>query len=215
MLKKLRLNSDKKLWLLNAPADCAAYFADFDIKQKLGKEKPVAQLIVFAYDGADLADHIHRLEGYVGHDTLLWICYPKKSGAIQSDLVTMRPWDVVFDSGYRGQTSVSIDDNWTGMRFTNAPRLKASDCDVPMAERQHEGIDYVKRTVTLPPDAQAAVNKHKGLSDFFYGLSFTCKKEYAMSITEAKKPETRARRIEKMIEMVQQMMHAKQAKKKA
>lgn len=214
LLKKLRLDTAKPLLLINAPAECKGYFSDFMVKEKAGKDKPVAQLLLFAVNGADLEHYLPRLADHIGHDTLLWICYPKKTGAIRSDLVLMKTWDIVFNSGYRGQTSVSIDDNWTGMRFTSAPRTRASDCDVPMEERQHEGIDYVKRTVKLPADAQKAVDKYKGLSDFFYNMAFTHKKEHVLAIIDAKKPETRLRRIEKMTEMLQQQMHTKAVKKK-
>ncbi len=214
LLKKLRLSIDKPLWLINAPDNCIDYFAGYTIKQKPGKEKPVGQLILFAKSGDELNSYLIKLADYIGHDTLFWICYPKKTGSIQSDLILMKTWDIVFNSGYRGQTSVSIDDDWTGMRFTNAPRAKPSDCDLPMEERKHEGIDYVKRTTTLPKDALAAVNKYKGLADYFYGQSFTCQKEYVMAITEAKKPETRTKRIEKMVEMLLPKMHAKQQKDK-
>lgn len=214
LLKKLRLDIDKPLWLINAPDNCVGLFSDYTLKQKPGKEKPVAQLMLFATSGDELTHYMAKLADYIGHDTLFWICYPKKSGSIQSDLILMKTWDIVFNSGYRGQTSVSIDDDWTGMRFTNAPRAKPSDCDLPMEERKHEGIDYVKRTTTLPKDAQTIVNKHKGLSDYFYSQSFTCQKEYVMAITGAKKPETRAKRIEKMVEMLLPKMHAKQMKAK-
>lgn len=214
LLKKLRVDPDKPLWLINAPAYCAGYFADLTVKQRLGKEKPVGQLMLFAKDSSELNHYLPLLTDYIGHDTLFWICYPKKTGSIASDLILMKPWDVVFQSGYRGQTSASIDNDWTGLRLTNAPRKKPSDCDLPMEQRKAEGIDYVKRTVTLPADAQKAVDKVKGLSDHFYAQSFTCKREYVAAITEAKKPETRARRIEKMVEMLLPKMHAKQLKTK-
>jgi hypothetical protein len=213
LLEKLRLNIDKPLWLINAPAECPEYFSDFKTKQKLGKEKPAAQLMLFATDSTELNHYLPLLADYISFDTLFWICYPKKTGAISSDLIQMKHWDVVSQSGYRGQTSVSIDDNWSAVRFTNAPRKKPSDCDLPMEERKAEGIDFVKRTVTLPADAQAAVNKFKGLSDYFYAQSFTCKKEHVTAITDAKKMETRQRRIEKMVEMLQQKKHAKSLKK--
>ena len=83
-----------------------------------------------------------------------------------------------------------------------------------MEKRKHEGIDYVKRITTLPKDALSIVNKYKGLADYFYSQSFTCQKEYVMAITEAKKPETRTKRIEKMVEMLLPKMHAKQLKTK-
>jgi Bacteriocin-protection, YdeI or OmpD-Associated len=214
LLKKLRINTEQPLWLIDAPPDCAELFADLTIKRKAGKEKPVPQLLLFVTSSAELEQYLITLAEHIGPDTLFWICYPKKTSGIASDLVHMKSWDMVFQSGYRGQTSAAINEDWSGLRVTNAPRSKPSDCDIPMAERKAEGIDYVKRTVTLPADAQAAVNKVKGLSDYFYAQSFTCQKEYIMSITDAKKPETRTRRIEKMIEMLAPKMHAKQLKKK-
>jgi hypothetical protein len=214
LLQKLRIKTDEPLWLVNAPDDVLPLFASLEIKTKLGKQKPVRQLLVFAYNSADLMQYLPVMADYVGHETLLWICWPKKTGAYKSDLVQMAAWNVVFDAGYRGQTSVSIDDNWTGLRVTNAPPKKPSTYALPIEERKDEGIDYVHRTVQLPPDAQAEVEKHAGLADYFYAQSFTCKKEHVMAIHDAKKEDTRRRRIEKMIEMLQQKMHAKAAPKK-
>jgi uncharacterized protein YdeI (YjbR/CyaY-like superfamily) len=45
-------------------------------------------------------------------------------------------------------------------------------------------------------------------------MSFTHKKEYVEAIVEAKKPETRQRRIEKMVEAVSQLKARKEAKQK-
>jgi hypothetical protein len=121
----------------------------------------------------------------------------------------MKSWDVITEAGYRGQTSASINDDWSGLRMTKAPRPKPSICDLPMEERQSEGIDYVNRTVTLPADALAAAKKFAGMPAFFDTLSFTVKKEYVLAITDSKKPETRVRRIEKMIAELQQKLTVK------
>ena len=214
LLKKLRISIDQPLWLINEPDDCRDLFSGCDIKQKLAGSKPVGQLVFFALDGKTLAVQLPKLAPYISHDTVFWICYPKKTGAIASDLVLMKPWDVVFNSGFRGQTSVSVNDDWTGMRFTNAPRKTPSICDLPMEERKMEGIDFVNRTVQLPADAQAALNKYKGLAAFFDAMAFTHKREYVQAIAEAKKPETRVRRIEKMVEMLLQKMSDKSTKSK-
>jgi hypothetical protein len=207
LLKKLRIDTNKPLWLINAPADCANYFANFDVKESIPGKKIVDQVILFAYDSKSLQHYLPKLENNIAHSTLFWICYPKQTGAFQSDLIKIEPWNFVFQSGFRGQTSISIDDNWTGMRFTNAPKAKPSICDLPMEERKVEGIDFVKRTVTLPADAQAAIDKFKGLSDCFYAASFTYRKEAVMAIADAKKEETRKRRIDKLVEELKQKMH--------
>jgi len=210
LLKKLRINTELPLWLVNAPDGCLHLFGGIEIKQKPGKQKPVGQLMLFAANSMELQHYLPVIDGYVGHDTLFWICYPKKTGAIASDLIQMQAWDIVFNSGYRGQTSVSIDDDWTGLRVTNAPRKKPSDCDLPMVERKVEGIDFVKRTVQLPADGVAVLEQHKGMSAFFNTLSFTTKREYHAAITGAKKDETRKSRIKKMEEeLLQKMQSAK------
>lgn len=208
----MRLDVTKPLWVVNAPGNVGALIEGPELKERLGATKPVPQLLLFVRDSADLVRYLPVVEGYVGHDTLFWICWPKQSGSIPSDLVKMAPWQVVFDAGYRGQTSVAIDSDWTGLRVTNAPRKKPSKAGLPMEQRETTGIDYVQRTVTLPGDAAAVMERHKGLTEFFYSMSFSHKREYIEAIAEAKKPETRARRIEKMAEMVLKMMQEKELK---
>lgn len=212
LLKKLRINESKPVWVVNAPGNVDEILPSLDLKKRLGKEKPVSQLLLFAMDSGDLLKYLPVMEENVGHDTLFWICWPKQAGAIKSDLIKMAPWQMVFDAGYRGQTSVSINDDWTGLRLTNAPRKKPSKAELPMEQRSTPGIDYKNRTVTLPADALPVMKKHKGLADFFYAMSFSHKREYIEAIEEAKKPETRLRRIEKMAEMVLKMKQEKELK---
>jgi hypothetical protein len=61
--------------------------------------------------------------------------------------------------------------------------------------------DEAERTVEVPEDLAALMKKEK-LLPFFEKLSYTHRKEYFRWITEAKKPETRARRLEKSVEMM-------------
>ncbi len=61
--------------------------------------------------------------------------------------------------------------------------------------------DQEERTVEVPPELQKRMKK-EGLLPFFEKLSYTHRKEYCRWITEAKKEETRARRLEKAVEMM-------------
>lgn len=60
-------------------------------------------------------------------------------------------------------------------------------------------IDGAERKVDLPDDAAKALDKAK-LRKVFDALAFTHQKEHIRAITEAKKPETRTKRIEAMLE---------------
>lgn len=59
-------------------------------------------------------------------------------------------------------------------------------------------LDEAPRTVELPPDAARALAKAK-LRKQFDALAFTHQKEHVNATVGAKKPETRAKRIEAML----------------
>ncbi len=212
LIKKLHINTLHPLWLRNAPDGIAELLPDTLITTRKPTDIPAKQLMLFVYDSIALVKELPLITTHTNHETLLWICYPKQTGTLQSDLIRMNTWDILIQAGYRCQTSVSVNDDWTAMRFTNAPRKKPSKATVPMEERKTDGIDYAARTVKLPDDAEKALNAHKDLASFFYSMAFSHKREYAEAIAEAKKPETRASRIEKMVTMVLAMKQAKEQK---
>ena len=212
LLKKLRLKTEEPVYIINAPAECLSLFEDMQVKTKLPAKVSAAQLILFAEDSQVLNSSIAKLDGKLAEAAIFWIVYPKKSGKIQSDLIRDKGWDTVLNL-YDTVSSVSVDDDWSGLRFKQKGTGKAADW-IPMEERKTEGIDYVARTVTLPDDALRAMKPYKGLDTFFYSMSFSHTKEYIEAIADAKKPETRQRRIEKMIEMVLKLKTAKELKQK-
>jgi antitoxin component of MazEF toxin-antitoxin module len=60
--------------------------------------------------------------------------------------------------------------------------------------------DEAPREVEVPDDLAEALARNDPAHAAFEGLSFSHKREYVRSITEARRPETRARRIELTIE---------------
>ena len=61
-------------------------------------------------------------------------------------------------------------------------------------------LDTEPRVVEVPPDLAKALAKDKVAKAAFDKLSYTHRKEYVRGIEEAKKPETRQRRIAKAVE---------------
>jgi hypothetical protein len=61
--------------------------------------------------------------------------------------------------------------------------------------------DKEPREVAVPPELTARMKK-AGVLAFFEGLSFTNRKEYCRWIDEAKKDETRQRRLQKAVELL-------------
>jgi hypothetical protein len=61
--------------------------------------------------------------------------------------------------------------------------------------------DEAERTLEVPP-ALAQLMRREGLLPFFESLSYTHRKEYCRWISEAKKEETRTKRLAKAVEMM-------------
>ncbi len=64
--------------------------------------------------------------------------------------------------------------------------------------------DIEPRMVEIPPDLQHALKAAPLAQAYFNRLSFTHQKEYARRVTEAKRPETRANRVQRTIELLTQ-----------
>ncbi len=61
-------------------------------------------------------------------------------------------------------------------------------------------LDTAPRTVELPADLAEALAGEPEARAFLDGLSPSRRKRYALGVSEAKKPETRARRVVKAVE---------------
>ena len=60
-------------------------------------------------------------------------------------------------------------------------------------------IDDLPRTVIIPTDLKQALSKNKVADKFFSTLAYSHQKEYVDWITEAKREETRERRLRKTL----------------
>ena len=60
-------------------------------------------------------------------DGVLWVCYPKKtSKKYSSDIDRDHGWKALNDSGLFGVRVVSIDEDWSALRFRNAKYIKSA-----------------------------------------------------------------------------------------
>jgi bifunctional DNA-binding transcriptional regulator/antitoxin component of YhaV-PrlF toxin-antitoxin module len=64
--------------------------------------------------------------------------------------------------------------------------------------------DNTPRLIEVPKDLDEALEGETAAREFFDGLSYTHRKEYVRWIEEAKKAETRERRVAKTVEMLKE-----------
>jgi uncharacterized protein YdeI (YjbR/CyaY-like superfamily) len=65
-------------------------------------------------------------------------------------------------------------------------------------------LDEAPRVIDVPPDLAEALADEPGAKAFFDSISYSKQRWFAESVTGAKKPETRQRRVEKAVEMLRE-----------
>lgn len=93
-----------------------------------------------------------------------------------------------------------------------AGRMRASglrQIELAKADGRWEAAYDAQSTITVPPDFQRELDQHTGARDFFGTLNSANRYAILYRIQTAKKPETRAARIQKFIAMLaqQQKIH--------
>jgi hypothetical protein len=206
--KKLQLKPGHHLLLLNAPEIFAqALASEAYAFTRTDGEAPAAgtydNVQLFVRNREELDHFAPQAVAVLKPEAMLWIAYPKKSSGIKTDLNRDNGWSTVAALGYTGVRQVAIDRTWSALRFKHASeRKEASAFGVDMP-----GIDRKTKTVTVPEDLQQALEE-AGLLEAFNKLAFTHRKEHVVAVLEAKRPETRTRRIGKTIEQLAKKQQA-------
>ena len=160
------------------------------------------------------------------HDTDkgVWVTFAKK-GADAATVTYPEAVEVALCFGWIDGQAARLDDSFWLQRFTpRGPRSKWSQINCARAERLVEAgrmhsaglaaIEAARQdgrwdaayappsTATVPPDLQAALAANPDAAAFFATLSGTNRYAILYRVEDAKRPETRARRITKYVEML-------------
>jgi hypothetical protein len=172
------------------------------------KNKKVDFALVFAVNVCQLNNVLKELLPALHDNSKLWVAYPKETSKIVSDLNRDCSWEILTRNSYEGVSLVALDHVWSAMRFKKSEALvnanaRAKIVVEKVAEIKTEIKDngsFEKRLVMPPLELEKVFIKHKKVKEFFTSLSVTNQKEYVTWIEEAKKEETRQRRLEVVVE---------------
>lgn len=200
--QKLKIKENFTLLTINAPADFKKNMGEVPKGVKISSDtKSYNQVHWFVKNKEQLNKELDKVLKLVKDDVLLWIYYPKGTSKLQTDLTRDKGWENLLKHDELGWISlISFDDTWS----TFGSRLK-TEADKKRAEKPTERaiFDYVDpktKSVRLPDDLAAALNKNRKQEEFFGTLSFTNKKEYIEWIITAKREETRMERVKGTVE---------------
>ena len=112
-----------------------------------------------------------------------------------------RPPVKVTIRGYSWRTTPGVYDG-VGYVVVNRAAKDATGVDAPQRVQVTMQLDSAPRTVRVPPDLRDALRADPVAEAAFAKLSFTHRREYVEWVEEAKRAETRARRIAGTLERV-------------
>ncbi len=124
--------------------------------------------------------------------------------AVPSEIITSlnagkKPKVVITLNGYTYRSTVAVMGDVFMIPLSQEHRIGAGitggdEVAVTLA------LDTEPRTVEIPDDLMQALSAQAGLLDKFNRASYSVQKEFVRQVTDAKTPETREKRIAKVIE---------------
>ena len=114
-----------------------------------------------------------------------------------------RPPVKVTIRGHTWRTTPGVYDG-VGHVVVNRAVKAATGVDAGDRVRVAMELDAEPRTVTVPADLRIALAADPAAKAAFEGLSFTHRREYVEWVEEARRPETRARRVTGTVERVRE-----------
>jgi hypothetical protein len=81
-------------------------------------------LLAYVHDRAELAEAAAEVASAYRAGGHLWIAYPKKSGAIRSDLTRDHGFEPLAALGLLAVTQIAVNDDWSALRFRQRDEIK-------------------------------------------------------------------------------------------
>jgi hypothetical protein len=116
IFKKLRLDSDKHLLIVNAPESYLSLLlgSNYDTEPKAEEMYDFVQ--VFAVQQAELETLVQSVSKAGKFDCVFWACYPKGTSKIKSDIKRETVWTAFDLIGLQAVSQVAIDETWSALR---------------------------------------------------------------------------------------------------
>ncbi|HKK42509.1 MAG TPA: hypothetical protein VJ963_08890 [Bacteroidales bacterium] len=130
LLEKLNYKGQERIALINVEdsfrTTLSSDLKNVRIDSEIDPRFPYEFIILFVRNSEEVDYYspgvIHNLVA----DGILWICYPKKSSKnYKSDVDRDHGWKTLNNSGLHGVRLVSVDEDWSALRFRHVRYIKS------------------------------------------------------------------------------------------
>lgn len=202
LLEKLQLSEEKNLLIQGLPSSIEKQFVKLAFAKNvtpLLKSRKIDFALVFAVSHSQLRTILGEVIPALHENAKFWIAYPKSTSKIVTDLNRECSWDCIRTVGFDSVDEVTLDHVWTAVRFKKVVAPKSVSRVSSSMFATSEGLSY-QASVPTPNEFERELRRSKVAHRFFEGLSHSHQKEYVTWITNAKREDTRSRRMEVAID---------------
>lgn len=129
LLKKLNFRGQDIIFGINCPESLNAYFESVIHSTRIKKEVQPGDLIefaiAFAIKQSELNQCIQTIAPQLDGDAIFWCCYPKQtSRKYNCDFNRDHGWEAMVPFGLKAVRLVSIDADWSALRFRKTAYIR-------------------------------------------------------------------------------------------
>jgi hypothetical protein len=131
LLEKLNYKGQKRIAFINAEKNFklapAREIKDVQLDIEIDPRYPYDFMIIFVKTVSEVEGYAPLALHNLAVDGILWFCYPKQTSMkFTSEVGRDHGWKVLNDAEFFGIRLVSIDDDWSALRFRNRKFIKSS-----------------------------------------------------------------------------------------
>ncbi|MDQ0110805.1 YdeI/OmpD-associated family protein [Paenibacillus harenae] len=210
LVKKLRLSPEMAVLVIQPPN--SGYLTELGLSDANTKAIAVEgegnydYVLLFATSLADLEARGPEAIRALKEDGMLWIAYPKGTSKIKTDLNRDTGWKLLQTMGMEGVAMISMDDTWSVMRYRSASYVKKPSRAKKPAAASVAAVQARAGAaeVDIPEDVAAAFGASPAAEQFFGTQTAAMRRDYVNWVTEAKREDTRAKRLASMVGKLEQ-----------
>lgn len=119
LARKLGIRPGSRILILNPPHGYKSMLEPLPkgAQMMLGGAGPFDVVQCFVASRAELEARAPNALNAAGPGAFVWLCYPKKSSKVKTDISRDVGWEPVRAAGWEGASRLSIDETWSAVRF--------------------------------------------------------------------------------------------------
>jgi hypothetical protein len=129
LFKKLNFKNQKEIFIINPPKEFELEQKEISafvtLKNKLVQTEPIEFVLSFVKSKEEIENLTQTIIPLLKEDALLWFAFPKGSSKkYKVEINRDKGWEYLKQQGLETVRAVSIDEDWSALRFRDTKYIK-------------------------------------------------------------------------------------------